>query len=94
MPGKSRQIKGKHPHLSKKTRAMQRHGTLAAPPPAVKDAPGPATAASPPPPPRAVASPATSKAARYPYITSELRSIGIMAGAILVILIVLALVLS
>jgi len=36
----------------------------------------------------------TLTAARYPYITAELRRIGILAGIMLVILIVLALVLS
>jgi hypothetical protein len=36
----------------------------------------------------------TSKTAQYPYVIAELKSIGIISGIILVILIVLALVLS
>ena len=47
------------------------------------------------PPPASVPTPiATLTAARYPYIAFELRRIGILAGIILAILVVLALVLS
>jgi len=58
--------------------------------PAVAGA-APAAAISTPPPPKAPASP---KTASYPYITTELRNIGILAGIILIILIVLARLLS
>ena len=92
MPGKSRHGKGKHAHLSKKSRAKQRHGTMALQPPVATAAPQPATTASMPPPPRSPTSPARLKTAQYPYITTELRRIGILAGIILVILVVLALV--
>ena len=94
MPGKSRHGKGKHPHLSKKSRARQRHDTVALPQPVVTDAHQPAATISTPPSLRTPASPRTSRVAQYPYITTELRRIGILAGIILVILIVLALVLS
>lgn len=94
MPGKSRHGKGKHPHHSKKSKARQRHGAIALQQTVAADVPKPVAAISTPPSSRAPTSPATLRAARYPYITTELRRIGILAGIILVILIVLALVLS
>jgi hypothetical protein len=45
------------------------------------------------PPPSAPVAKTKAPAVKYPYVTAELRRIGILAGAILVILIVLALVL-
>ena len=94
MPDKSKHGKRKHPHLSKKSRAKQRHGTIALQQPVATEPPRPAAAFSTPPSSRASVSPATPRAVQYPYITAELRSIGILAGIILVILIVLSLVLS
>ena len=93
MPGKSRYGKGKHPHHSKKSKAKQRHIATALKPP-VADTPQPATAISTPPPPKVPASPTKPRTAQYPYITAELRRISILAGIILVILIVLAVILS
>jgi hypothetical protein len=46
------------------------------------------------PPAKAPATVATLAATRYPYITAELRRIGILAGVVLVILVILALVFS
>ena len=94
MPGKSRHSKGKHPHHSKRSRAKQRHGGMAFQQHVSADIPKPAATASMPSSPSTLTSPAKSRTAQYPYITTELRRIGILAGIILVILIVLALVLS
>ena len=75
---------------------MQRHGTMALQPQAVADAPAPAptVTVSTPPPASAHTPPAVLRTAQYPHIIGELRRIGILAGIIIVILIVLALVLS
>jgi hypothetical protein len=94
MPGKSRHGKGRHPHYSKKSRAKQRQGATVLPQHVISDTSRPVTTASTPPPSDASSSPAKPKAIQYPYITSELRSIGILAGIIIVILIVLAQILS
>ena len=93
MPGKSSHGKGKH-HLSKKSKAKQRQAVMASQPPATTDIPHKAAVPSTPPLQSAPASAKRLKTAQYPYITNELRSIGILAGIILVILVVLALVLS
>ena len=97
MPGKLRH--GKAKYHTKKSKAKQRSTTLPSQQ-AVVMSPKPAVATS-------VSAPlekvrttektrtaAVSGAVRYPYITAELKRIGILAGIILVILIVLALVLS
>lgn len=94
MPGKSRHGKGKHPHHSKKSKAKQRHGAIALQQPTVAETPQPVATIITPPSLKTPAPPAKSRIAQYPYITTELRRIGILAGIILVILIVLALVLS
>ena len=95
MPGKSRHGKGKHSVRSKKKRIGR--GSLATvsqqlpvsqTPEAVHRAEVPATSPSAPTP------VATVTVTRYPYIVTELRRIGILAGITLVILVVLALVLS
>jgi len=95
MPGKSRHGKVKHHHRSKKSKAKQRHDAMTFQPPAAVDTPQPAAAISTPPSAKTpTPPPAAPRMAQYPYITKELRRIGILAGIILVILIVLALVLS
>lgn len=94
MPGKSRHGKGKHHHLSRKSRARQRHDAMAFQPPVAVDTPQPAATISTPPLAKAPTPPAVPRMTQYPYITTELQRIGILAGIILVILIVLALVLS
>ena len=92
MPGKSRHGKGKHHQHSKKIRA--RHHVPMVSQPAVAGTPQPAATISAPPPSRAPTAATIPRAIQHPYITAELRNIGILTGIILVILIVLALVLS
>jgi len=94
MPGKSRHDKRKHPHHSKKSRVIQRQGAMPLQQQAVAETPQPAATISRPPLSRAPTSPTASRVAQHPYITTELRRISILAGIIIVILIVLALVLS
>ena len=91
MPGKSRHGKGKHPHHSKKSKAIQRRqaGIVQQQPDSVTAMPAAAVQA---PMPTATATP-KARTAHNPYIISELRRIGILAGIILVILIVLSVVL-
>ena len=95
MSGKSRHGKGSHHLRSKKSKAKQRSIASVAQPQVVARTPEsavPASASA-----TSVKVPAPSaapKTVRYPYITVELRRIGILGGILLVILIVLALVLS
>jgi len=95
MPGKSRHSKGKHPVRSKRKRGGRGSVVSAAQQSPVSQTGGPV-----PQPEASVPSPstlapsATVATTRYPYIVTELRRIGILAGIILVILVVLALVLS
>ena len=88
MPGKSRHRRGKHSFRRKKGRGG------ASPPVIVTQQQAlTGTDESVPPPkvPRKLVQ-ATITAVRYPYILTELRRIGILAGIMLAILIVLALV--
>jgi len=98
MPGKSQHGNRKHHPQSKKSKAKQRYTAMAAAQPAVAQAPRAAIPATVPATPASSASVPTSpqalKTVKHPYITAELRRIGILAGIILVILVVLALVLS
>ena len=94
MPGKSRHGKGKHPHHSKKSKAKLRHGAMALQQPTAAGTPQPGITIITPHSLRTPTSPAKPRIAQYPYITTELRRIGILAGIILVILIVLAVILS
>jgi len=84
MPGKSR-----HSRRSKKGKGRQVSSTVAAQQQAVTQTPKPAAPSASAPTPLA-----TLTAVRYPYIVTELRRIGILAGIMLVILVVLALILS
>jgi hypothetical protein len=93
MPGKSGHGKGKHPRRSKKSKARQRHAIMALQQQAVAETPKPTATVGARPPTSTTASPA-ARASQHPYITTELRRISILAGIILVILILLALVLS
>jgi hypothetical protein len=101
MPGKAKR-KGKHPQ-SKKSKAILRQSTavpkaeitskVPAPsaPAAAAERPSvvrPAARAKPP------AVDVTASAERYPFFVAELKRIGILAGIILVILVVLSVVLS
>ena len=95
MPGKSRRGHSKQLSQSKKKKSRVSPSTIAVQKSAVASTPGPVAASK-------VAAPATSAstpirkpiAIRYPFVTVELRRIGILAGIMLVILVVLALVLS
>jgi hypothetical protein len=95
MSGKLRHGKGKHPVRSKRRRSGRDSLAIAAQQTPVSQtykavlqpkvsAPSPSTPTP----------TATVTTARYPYIITELRRIGILAGITLVILVVLALVLS
>jgi len=94
MSGKSRRSRGKHSIHGKRKKGKLRHHVIVAQPQVVT----PADESVAPPevsvPPTKAATPAAPIAVRYPYIITELRRIGILAGIMLVILIVLALVLS
>jgi len=95
MPSKSRYRRGKHPPRSKRKKGKQRFSAAVIQQQAVTETPKPVA------PPKVVAPSASAPtpmpvltAVRYPYILTELRRIGILAGIMLVILVVLALVLS
>ncbi len=92
MPGKPRHAKGKY-HHSKKSKAKQRQGAIPIQQVAA-EAPEQAAAIGTTSMPKATASPAKTITMQYPYITGELRRIGILAGIIIVILIISAIVLS
>ena len=91
MAGKSRRARGKHSLQSKKRKRKQIFTLPAAQQQAVAQTYKPAA------PSKVAAPPAkepTPTAARFPHIATELRRIGILAGIMLAILVVLALVLS
>ena len=97
MAGKAKHDKSKRHLQSKKSRARLRATTTAGQEPAaVTGAPPvkqkPAVAPAPPPAPEAAVP--KPEQARYSYITAELKRIVILAGGILAILIILALVLK
>jgi hypothetical protein len=92
MPSKSRRSRGKHPHRSKKSKAIQRQEALAARPPipekpaAVKEAVTLTT-------PKPAEIPAKQRTVSHPYVYGELRRIGILATIMIIILIIIAMVL-
>ena len=95
MPGKSQHGKGKHPARSKRKRSGHSSLAITAQQSAVSQAYEPVPQSGvPAPSPSAVTQPAKVTVARYPFIVTELRTIGILAGITVVILVVLALVLS
>ena len=87
MPGKSRHAQ-RRLSRGKRRQSRQVSSVIAAQQQAVTEVPKPAARST------SVSTPATQTAVRYPYIVAELRRIGILAGIMLVILVVLALVLS
>ena len=94
MSGKSRRKKGRHLPQGKKRKSRQPF-LAAARQPVVAQTGEPVSRPKAPAP--SVSVPTTMAklaAVRYPYVTAELRMIGILAGVILVILVILALVLS
>lgn len=82
---KAQHGKGRFQPHSKKGKVKQRQ---AAPMAAAQEAKPVAPAARP------AAKPAAAAAVRYPYVAGELRRAGILAGIIIAILVVLALILS
>ena len=96
MAKRLRHVKGKQHPQSRKGRAKQRHAAMTAGQQAVSPLTPPSepvATAVPSPPVSARAAPAVPGRARYTYITAELKRIGIFAGIVLVVLVVLALVL-
>ena len=95
MPGKSRHGKGKYSVRSKRKKTGRDSMDIVAQKPLVSQTcePVPRSEVSTSLPSTPTPSAAVS-AVRYPYITTELRRIGILAGIMLVTLVVLALVLS
>ena len=94
MSGKSQHSTGKHTPHSKKGKAIQRAAAMASQPGVVSQIPEPAAPTSVATPAKKVPAAVSRSAQRHPYVTAELRRIGILAGIIIIILIVLALVLS
>ncbi len=91
MPGKSRHRKGKYAIQSKRSGGANLSDQQPAVTPGHKSASPPVVHT----PAVKVAAPlAKPEATRYPYITSELRTIGILAGIMLIALVVLAQVLG
>ena len=101
MPGKSRRRKGKYSIQSKKQGGAVR-SNASVQPPAAAQARELTPVTNVPAPPRVVPAPkirapapmVKSSAVRYANVPTELRTIGILAGIILVLLVVLARVLS
>jgi len=95
MPGKSRRSKGKHSVRGKRKRSGRGSLAISARQMPVSQAYEPVSKPEVSAPSPTVPTPTTTVATiRYPYITTELWRIGILAGIILVILVVLYLVLS
>ena len=93
MPGKSRRGKGKHSAQSKKGRLIRPAAVTQ--PPEVAQSKELVSAPGIPAPSARVPTPVTKPTAvHYPYIAAELRTISILAGVMMVVLVVLALVLS
>ena len=96
MSGKSRRRKGKYLTRGKKGEGGVSRPTLAAQSPDTTSArrAGPALLDEKPVPPVSRAVPLVKPAAQHQYITTELLAIGLLAGAMLIILVVLASVLA
>ena len=95
MAGKAKRKRRKHHPQTKKGKIRQRLSAAGTQQPAAmetSESVSPQAVAAPP---SGVPAPvARPKLPHYPYIATELRTIGVLAGAILIILIVLSLVLS
>jgi hypothetical protein len=94
MPAKSKHGKGKHPRHSRKSKAIQRQAAPAVKQEVQAGTAIPPVAADATPALKAKAEPAKTKTIQNPFIVSELRNIGILAGIILVVLVLLAVFLS
>ncbi len=92
MPRKSRRVKA---FQSKRRQERRSHQTADTRQPAATPPPKPAVPSDAPAPPAgAPKTKSTPSTGRYPFVAAELKRIGILAGIMLVILIVLVLVLS
>ena len=95
MPGKSRRGKGRYLPQSKKGKGKSRRMAVPAQQPPAARPPEPVSSPKPSVPSASVPTPIVKPASiGYPYVAAELRSIVILAGAMLIVLIVLALTLS
>ena len=97
MPGKSRHGKKKHSFRDKTKRNRQYSSVATSQQPVAAQTVEPTVAPKPSVPPVSVPAPAAKAktvTVRYPYIIAELRRFGILAGIMLVVLIVLALIIS
>ena len=94
MPGKSRHSR-KHSFQSKKKKGRLSHLATVAQQPAVAQTHEPVSHPNASAPSASVPTPMAKPAAiQYPYVAAELRTISVLAGIMLIILVVLALVLS
>ena len=95
MPGKSRHRRGKYSVQSKKKKSRPNRPTTLAQQPVVAQSDEPVSSSVVPVPSASVPTPMAKPATvGHLYIATELRTISILAGIMLVILVVLALVLS
>jgi hypothetical protein len=94
MPAKSKYGKGKHPHQSRRSKAIQRQTSSAIEHSAVDEPQVPTAGLDIPPASKVRTESAKVKTMQYPFIINELRRTGILAGIILVVLIILAIILS
>ena len=93
MPGKSQRRRGKYSAQSKKRKSRPSRPTMLAQQPAVAQTHESVSSPKVSVPSASVPTPMAEPASvRYPYIASELRTIGILAGIMLIVLVVLALV--
>ena len=93
MPSKPRHIKGKHPHQSKKSKAIQRQEALASQP-STPEKPAQVIATVTLSTPKPAEIPSKQRTVSHPFIYKELRRIGILAAIMFIILIILAVVIS
>jgi hypothetical protein len=94
MPAKSKHGKGKHPHQSRRSKAIQRQASSAIKQSAVAETQLPTASIDITPVPKVRTESAIVKTMQYPFIVNELRRIGILAGIILVVLVILAIILT
>ena len=93
MSGKSRRGRGKHSFQSRKKKGRLASSAITARQPAAAQTYKPVVSSEVAAPAASVPTPMPTPAAvRYPFIATELRRIGILAGIMLVVLVVLALV--
>ncbi len=93
MPGKPHHGKSKRYHQSKKSKAIRRYGTTAAPP-AKTEMPAATVPAAAPPSPKVTGTPAKAAAIQNPYVKGELRRIALFAAIAVIILIILSFIIS